>query len=293
MSVAYLIRAHHKPTQLVRLVDRLTTDTASFHIHVDARSPAQTYAAMREELVGHERVRWLPRTVSRYAGFSLVEALLRGLEEIARAEPAPSHTVFLSGQDYPLRSAAEIERTLAGRAGESLVEHFRIPSERWVAENGGLDRIRYWYFEHVQFRTRILRLPLLRRTFPAELEPYGGSAWGAVSREAARTLVEFRGRNPSPYRFFRHVKTPDEIFVQSVLMSSSGAGLIVDESTHYVEWSGSSHPETLGREDFPRIAASGKLFARKFDVDRDAEILDLIDQELLSPPSREGVAPVV
>ena len=40
-------------------------------------------------------------------------------------------------------------------------------------------------------------------------------------------------------------------------------------------------------------AASGKLFARKFDVDRDAEILDLIDQELLSPPSREGVAPVV
>ena len=142
----------------------------------------------------------------------------------------------------------------------------------------------------IRFRTKILRLPLLRRTFPAELEPYGGSAWCAVSQEAARTLVEFRERSPSAYRFFRHVKIPDEIFVQTVLLSSAGAGPVVNESLHYVEWSGGSHPVTFGRDDFPRLAASGKLFARKFDVEHDAEILDLIDRELLA---QEGVAPVV
>lgn len=280
MAVAYLIRAHHRPEQLVRLVERLASPSASFFVHVDGRAPGSMYEAACAGLAGREDVHWVPRVDSYYSGFSLVRSVVRGLAEIERAG-APLHTVLLSGQCYPLRPAARIESFLAGRAGESLVEHFHLPSERWADEDGGLDRIRYRYFERVHFRTRTLRLPLLRRSFPAGLEPWGGSAWCVLSDDAVRTVLAFREERPDAWRFFQNVKTPDEIFLQTVLMSSPLRERIANESVHHIEWPGGSHPQTFTRSDFDRIAASEKLFARKFDVARDEEILDVIDRELL------------
>ncbi len=283
---AYLIRAHRRPDQLIRLVDRLSTPAASFHIHVSARAPHEVYETMRRGLAGRDDVHWVDRIPAYYSGFSLVRSVLAGLEDVARAG-LPQHVVLLSGQDYPLRPAPDIEALLAGRAGESLVEHFRIPSERWAGETGGLDRIRYLHFERVHYRTRILRVPFLRRSFPAGLEPYGGSAWCALSDEAVRTLLAFEDESPQAFSFFARVKTPDEIFIQTVLLNSPERERVANEAIHHIEWPGGSHPTTFRLEDFPRLAASGNPFARKFDSSLDAEILDLIDRELLgqaSPP---------
>jgi len=282
---AYLIRAHQRPDQLSRLVDRLSTPSSSFHIHVSARTPDEVYAAMRQGLAGRDNVRWINRIPAYYSGFSLVRSVLAGLAEIARTPPIPPHVVVLSGQDYPLRPAHEIEAFLAGRTGESLVEHFPIPSERWADENGGLDRIRYLHFERAYYRTKILRVPFLRRPFPAGLEPHGGSAWCVLSDEAVRTLLAFGDESPQAFRFFERVKTPDEIFIQTVLLNSPARERVANEPVHHIEWPGGSHPATFGREDFPRLAASGKPFARKFDTEVDAEILDLIDRELLGQAS--------
>jgi hypothetical protein len=40
-------------------------------------------------------------------------------------------------------------------------------------------------------------------------------------------------------------------------------------------------PAVLGTKDLPKIVASSKLFARKFDVMQDEQILDMIDQETI------------
>ncbi len=280
MAVAYLIGAHHRPEQLVRLVARLTSPTAAFYIHLDGRASAQVHEAIRGALDARDDVHWVPRVDSYYAGFSLVRSVLAGLEEVRNAG-APPHTVMLSGQCYPLRPAAQIESFLAERAGESLVEHFRIPTERWADEDGGLDRVRYRYYERIHFRTRTLRLPLLRRSFPDGLEPWGGSAWCVLSDEAVETVLAFRGERPDAYDFFRHTKSASETFVQTVLMNSVLRDRVANETVHHIEWPGGSHPRTFGRADFDRLAASGKPFARKFDVTRDEEILDVIDRELL------------
>lgn len=282
---AYLIRAHQRPDQLARLVDRLSTPNASFHIFVSARTPDDVFASMRQGLAGRDDVHWVERIPAYYSGFSLVRSTLDGLAAIARTGPLPPHVVILSGQDYPLRPAAEIEELLAGRAGESLVEHFPIPSDRWADENGGLDRIRRLHFERIHYRTKILRAPFLRRSFPAGLEPYGGSAWCALSDEAVRTLLAFEDESPEAFRFFARVKTPDEIFIQTVLLNSPARERVANEGIHHIEWPGGSHPATFRREDLPRLAASGKPFARKFDTALDAEILDLIDRELLGQAS--------
>lgn len=99
---------------------------------------------MREALAGRPNVVWLPRVKAYYGGFSLVRATLLALEVIAREEPAPGHTVFLSGQDYPLQPAEEIEAFLARNTGTSLVNHFALPSDDWKDEDGGLNRVRHF-----------------------------------------------------------------------------------------------------------------------------------------------------
>jgi core-2/I-Branching enzyme len=287
-SVAYLIRAHHRPTQLVRLVERLNTDSASFHVHVSARTSEDVYAAMREGLAAMDNVRWVERVPAYYSGFSLMRSVLVGLEEIAQAQ-VPPHVVMLSGQDYPLRPAGEIEQFLARRNSESLVEHFPIPTERWSDERGGLDRIRYLHLERLRYRTKMLRIPFVQRTFPSGLQPYGGSAWSVLSDEAVRVLLAFERERPDAFSFFRHVRAPDEIFIQTVLLNSPIRERVANESIHHIEWPGGSHPSTLRTEDFPRIAGSGKLFARKFDTKVDPEILDVIDRELLSQKNEPAV----
>lgn len=281
MKVAYVILAHHRPAQLARMVRRLATAETGFYIHVGRQTSDNTYAAMREALAEVQAVRWLPRIPIRYAGFSIVQAMLIGLEEIARLDPLPRHTAFLSGQDYPLMPADAIERFFAERAGTSLVDHFALPSERLPGEHGGLDRVRYWHFERIHFRTRVLRIPLVSRSLPDAIRPYAGSTWCALSSEAVRYAVEFTERNPNVVRFFRHVLIPDELYFPTLLMNSPLAQRVANERTHYIEWPGGSHPVTLGTEHFARLAESGKPFARKFDDENDPLILDLIDRELL------------
>lgn len=280
VPIAYLILAHHRPRQLARLVDRLRTPRSRFYVHVSARTREETYAAMRDAVGKRPDVQWLPRLPVHYGGFSQVRTMLAGVRALLDDEPRPGHAVLLSGQDYPLRPAAEIERHLAARPGTSFLHSFPLPApERWPGEDGGLDRIQRYYVERVALRTRLLRVPLVRRRFPSELRPFGGMTWWALADVALVELDRFAREHPDVLAFFRHVKMPDEIFVQSVLMSSPVADTIVNEPVHYAEWPGGSHAATFTAADLERLLGSGKLFARKFDEDVDSEILDLLDQE--------------
>ena len=281
VKVAYLIRAHYAPAQLGRLVERLDSEHAAFFIHISARTSGPTLAKMHERVGERPNVWWVERVPTYYAGFSLVEATLSGLRSIAAVDPLPEHTVILSGQDYPARPVSEIEAFFEHNRGRSFVEHFALPAaDKWPGEHGGLDRIRYRYYERVNYKTRTLRLPLLRRRFPAGLQPYGGGAWCALSADAVRYIVQYTHDNPDVVRFFRHVKIPDEIYVPTVLMNSPLRETIDPDDVHYIDWSaGGAHPKTLGTEDYDEIVASGKLFARKFDPRYDSRILDLLDAQ--------------
>jgi hypothetical protein len=282
LRLAYLIRAHHRPAQLARLVRRLDNDGSSFYIHVSGHASADMYGAMRAGLRGAANVHWTPRVKTYYGGFSLLKATLVGLKEIGRMDSLPDYTILLSGQDYPLKPPDALNRFFELHSGKSVIHHFALPSERyWRDENGGLDRVRYWHFERINYGTRQLRIPLIRRSFPSGFRPYGGAALWALSAECLRYVLDFVAQNESFVRFFRHVFIPDEIFFQTIILNSPLGEAIVNEELHYVEWPGGARPATLGFEALPRVMASNKPFARKFDVGHDAEVLDVLDREVL------------
>ena len=72
------------------------------------------------------------------------------------------------------------------------------------------------------------------------------------------------------------------MFFHTIILNSPLQESVVNDDLRFLEW---RNPETaggpaiLGTDDFGKIIASSKLFARKFDVTQDAEILDMIDKE--------------
>jgi hypothetical protein len=57
---------------------------------------------------------------------------------------------------------------------------------------------------------------------------------------------------------------------------------MVNDNLRYIVWSISRHPAILHVPDLEKLAQTHCLFARKFDISIDPDILDRMDQAALS-----------
>lgn len=280
-SCAFVILAHQKPDQVLRLIDRLSG--APIFLHVDLGADPTVHPRLVEGVAGRSSVRLLPRRRSKWAGWGLVEAPLIGIR--AAHGVGAQHVAVLSGQDYPLVPAGELQSFSRRYAGVSFLAHWRLPSDVW-GPSGGMERLRYW---HLPIRGRRFRVPVARRIPPA-ITPYGGSAYSLLARPAIEDLLHFLDDRPDVARFYRHAWMPEEMFIPTALMNSGSRAEIVNENLWYMEWKpGAKHPKTFGVGDAEALLAAGgresatggtaraKLFGRKFDADADSEILDVLD----------------
>ena len=276
MRLVYVISAYKRPEQLARLVRRLHTgpDTR-FVVHVDRKTDDAVHREMQERLRDFD-VAFVARHACHWGGFGHVRASLKGLREIRARGWDPDHVILLSGQDYPIKSNEHIRTFLERGEDRSFFLHFPLPTESWT--KGGFDRIRRW---HWRYRRLHVSLPL-GRELPDDLAPWGGSAYWILSRSAVHAVSDFVEANPDYVRFFRHVDIPDELFFQTILLNGTEAERCANVRLHYTEWSRTPAPAILTTEDYPHLADSSCLFARKFDPLVDAEILDLIDERLLT-----------
>jgi hypothetical protein len=248
-------------------------------VHLDKRSGDAMYAEAFQVLGDVGNVCFVERERCYWGDFSLVRATLRVLDAALSLRPEPEYLVLLSGQDYPIKSAAEVERFFELHRHSVFMRHFPLPYDPWPS--GGFSRIERW---HVRLGPRHLALPL-RRRFPDGYKPYGGSQFWSLPREAAAYVSHFAQEKTSFVRFFEHVYIPDELFFPTLLLNSSFRGRVMNDNLRHIEWTPSDDgggPKVWRTEDFAELAVSSKLFARKFDVTVDQGILDLLDKRSLS-----------
>jgi hypothetical protein len=276
MKIGYIITAHTLPEHLVRLVRRLASDSARFFVHVDRRAPDSVMAVVERELGDRPDVRLLPRHPVHWASFGPVRAALEGVDALLASPEPLDYGVLVTGQDYPLCSPAAIESKLAEAGGRSFIS-FRPPEGRF------LTRFTRWHW-HGTVAGRRVRLPnrfmpvTVRRTVPAGLTPYTGSAHWCLSREC---LEHVAGADPEVVRFFRRSAVPDESFFQTLLMSSPLGATLVNDDLRYVDWSeGGPSPRVLTSYDLERMMRSSALFARKFDPGVDSAVIDALDARI-------------
>ncbi len=104
MQISYIISAYKLPRQLVRLVTRLNTDSASFYLHIDRKSGDEVYDAMVRGLGRLPNVHFLKRHTCYWGGFGHVAATLEGIKSITRPGSEFDYVILLTGQDYPIKT---------------------------------------------------------------------------------------------------------------------------------------------------------------------------------------------
>jgi len=126
-------------------------------------------------------------------------------------------------------------------------------------------------------------LPFTTRKLPGNYQFYGGSAAVTLARNGISYVNQFvrSDLGQQMVHFYMRTQNADEMFFQTVLMNSQLRDTVVNDKLRYVDWSQkNSHPKIITKQDYQRLKDSGQLFARKFDIHVDAEILDMLDNDI-------------
>jgi Core-2/I-Branching enzyme len=280
MSVGYIVMAHTAPEQVGRLIRRLSVgDTAtSFFIHIDRKSPPSVTTELAEQIRTVPNCEFIRSRNVYWAHWSQIAVSIEGLAAIERSGHDPDQSVLVTGQHYPIRPHDEIMGRLADPE-VAFMQREPLPKEDWWPhQRGGLDRFEYIWVRLP--RNRMERVPLVKWRLPSRYSPWGGSAYWALGREHRRRVLEAVGEGDLMRRF-HHSLAGDEVFFQTVLMSSPLRESVINDSLLFAIWKPrATNPETLTIDDLDAMAGSGKFFARKVDAAVDAALPDAIDTTL-------------
>lgn len=281
MKIAYIILAHKYPEQLVRLITKLDAEQTSFWVHIDKKTSKKTYQAIVSQLNNKSNVYLLKRQNVYWGDFSQVGATYNGIKEIIQTNISFDYVKLLSGQDYPIKSRIKIESLLKKSNKKSFIQYFPLPYDKWEGgeKNGGLDRLTYFYLRIFNNR---YQLPFQRK-FPKSFKPFAGSAYWFLSQECAEYVHLFVQQNPAFVNFFKNVTFSDESFFQTIILNSPFKENVINDDLTYADWlRDSPHPEVLDKNYLEILSKSPSLFARKFDIKKDSDVLDFIDKNILN-----------
>ena len=281
MKIAHLILAHSGPGQLQRLINRLKHPDAYVFIHIDGKANIGEFALLAKTenvflVEQRARVRW--------GAYSIVQATLNGFKAILDSGVSFNRINLLSGSDYPLANPEKIHLFFAENTVQNFME-FQDVKSVWKE---AIPRITEYHLNNYSFPGKYMvqkwmnrLLPV--RKMPAGLTPVGRSQWMSLTFESMRYLLLYLAENPKVSRFFKLTWAPDEMIFQTILYNSRFRESLVNDNLRYIDWSAAEpSPKLLVADDLDHLLKSGKLFARKFDMDKNPEILDLLDEKIFS-----------
>jgi hypothetical protein len=290
VRIAYIILAHRAPSQLHRLVRRLRGPGVHFILHLDANSSGREWDLLKSDLHSPE-ITWVPRVACQWGDFSLVDATLGCLKALSNLDAEFDFVILLSGQDYPTKPRSFFSEFLASRRGQCLMFIYPFPFPHWV--NGGYHRLPTWRIPLPGKSRRILPPQLLgfrHKKLPFGYHPFGGSQWWCLPGDAVRYIYEFVDAHPEFVHYYRQALIPDEMFFHTILGNSHFKIDPGPNNITYMKWSGGPNPAPLTGADLGEIRDSNYLFARKFDMSADPELLDRVDAELIGIDPRVEIS---
>lgn len=281
MKLAHLILAHNKPEQLARLVGRLAHPDADVYIHVDAKTNIQPF----KKLGSIPNVYFILNRVAVYWGaFNVVQATINGFRQIISSGKAYSYVNLLSGVDYPLQPADAFQTYLNANPGKAFMNAL-VAETHWLE---ALPRVQKYHLNNYHFPVRntvqrLMNKMLPQRKLPNNMVLVGRSQWFTAAADCVKYILDYWDSHPAFCRFMKLTWAPDEFVFQTILYNSPMRDCIVHDDLRYIDWSaGGASPKILTMHDADTLKTSGRYFARKFDIDKDAAILRYIDEHLLN-----------
>jgi hypothetical protein len=266
VKIAYLVLTHKSSIPLTRLINTLNCEDVYFFIHISTNSSDEFLYEVNNTFKTYKNVFLIDRCACVWGEFGIVEATIEGIKTIVISNINIDYVVLLSGQDYPIKSNKHIKEFFTASNGRCFINNFPIP--RWGWHNGFYKRIPSKY------------------KLPSNISLWGGSTWWCLTRECIYYICYYIIKNPDYIEYCKRLFAPDEIFFHSIVMNSTLKSSVINDGLKYIDWdyapSPQKHPATLSKEYFSILSNSTSLFARKFDIEYDYEILDMIDKDILT-----------
>ncbi|QJD97555.1 beta-1,6-N-acetylglucosaminyltransferase [Mucilaginibacter robiniae] len=280
MRIAILMLAHKNIEQLDRLLNRLTQDF-DVYLHLD-----QKWQINEKHFDKYTNVFLTKRYTINWGSYQQVQADAELFTQAFKKNY--DYYLLISGQDIPIKSNKQIITFLEENKNVSFVDHEAFPKKAWAnAFDGGYTRVIYYYgFDFKKnFTGLVLKkaLALVRHIqkltgIKRKLQPlkyYGGWNWVNLNRSAMTHIVTYLEKHPEFLESFKYTLCGDEVWIQTVLMNSDNK--VINKELRYTEWiPGAENPKTITMQSFDNIKTSEALFARKFEPDVDAAIIDKV-----------------
>lgn len=276
-KIAYFLLVHRYPDQFRRLFKAIHDPENVYLIHVDKNSGPALRAEIEAFLAPYPNTAMLESRRALWGGYSLVDAELRGIEQLLEMGADWEFFINLSGQDFPLATQKRIRSFLSVNRGKEFI---RVLDQATLRPDT-MGRV----LKHVVELKDLIVDSLTTRLFLDGATPYIGNQWKIVSRQ----FCQFVCHDPAVDRyksFYRNTFIADEGFFQTVMMNTAAHGEIVNDDKRMIDWVPDGdiklRPRTFRTADARALTESPALFARKFDAEEDAQILDILEAHLRS-----------
>lgn len=283
---AMLIMAHNQFEILEKLLIMLDHERNDIYIHIDRKS-GYIDEEYFKQLCIYSRVSFIPRRRLYWGHSSLVECELDLMEAALASGEEYCYFHLLSGVDLQIKHTEEIH--------QFFDEH---PNQQFIALRNvysGLEGLnRYYFFLPLRSYSKVLAKGLdilsayIQKVFRVNrLNRFGDiplckcQQWFSITQECARYVVSQR---EWIQEFIRFTCCSDEMFLGTVIINSEfknqiyhpyrslgGHMRLIDR-----ERPEGASPHTLTMEDWDMIEKCPYFWARKFDMKRDAEVIEKI-----------------
>lgn len=147
------------------------------------------------------------------------------------------------------------------------------------------------YFKVFRFPDGPNRIGRRARSTPfTDKEPcMFGSNWFSLSYRGAEFLMTSARDRQNHVNYYRQTIMPGESATATLICNAPGLR-VEQHDLHYTRWTHprTGHPDVFGTEDLAELLAVSEYFARKFDIAKDAEILDKLDMVLARAAASAG-----
>jgi hypothetical protein len=281
MRLAYLIQAHKNFEQLNLLLDKLQDENNDFFIHIDKTSD-KLFAKLNNKFNDFKNIYIIKNRINvNWSGFSQVKATLKMMKKVKNNKKEYDYINFISGQDYPIKTNKEIKEFLTKNKGKQFLEYSPIGNYYWRLKSYNFFREhpsnRKIYFKILDNLIRLLQKFLIKRNNLKNYKLYKGSQWFTITYDCVKYIINFINKNPQYLEDFKYTACPDEHFFQIIIMNSYFKENVINNNFRYIKWSNNKNsPCILTDEDYTDLKESKSLFARKFDININHKILEIL-----------------
>ncbi len=285
---AYMIIAHNQFELLEKLILALDDERNDIFIHIDAKVKSFDFDRF-PHLASHSRVVFTDERVNvTWGDFSQVKTEMVLLKTAIMNEyPERPYRYFhlISGVDLPIKSNDEIHRFCEINNGKEFV-HFTDNEVSQLSVN----RLQYYHFFRKKRNTftkylaqavlRIQKILHVNRLAGTDIKVQKGCNWFSITGDFAHYIVD----NLQKYeKVFKYSYCGDETFVQTMLVNSPFKDNLYmpdcnnnhDACLRLIDWN-RGNPYIWRMEDLEIIQNSPCIFARKFDMNKDSNIINRI-----------------